>query len=174
MLQMAGKKNHAKLRIMDYPAHARGHYPAHAGGLICHSAPEQDYIIKHCARRFIFAADSLNLFDPSLPFKEVAKFLPDQTGQTECFEAFTLEHIREEMGLYPFLLSCHLCFAQMFDDTQRRAFLDLPYSELYADIAEWEKAVAAGEVEEDSFPPKFHSLMGIALKLPDLKKVVVV
>ena len=42
--------------------------------------------------------------------------------------------------------------------------MDLPYSELYADIAGWEKAVAAGEVEEDSFPPNFHSMMSTALK----------
>ena len=100
----------------------------------------------------------------------MSKFLPDRTGQTECFEACTLEHIREEMGLDLFLLLYHLCFAQMFDDTQRQAFLDLPYSELYVDIAEWAKAVAAGEVEEDSFPPNFHSMMSIALRLPDLRK----
>ena len=119
MLQIARRK-----RVKAYPARAGG--PAHAGGLISHNAPEKNYIIKHCTRHFILAADSLNVFDPSLPFKEVAKFWPDQTGQTECFEAFTLEHIREEMGLEPFLLSCHLCFAQMFDSNQRQASLDLP------------------------------------------------
>ena len=100
----------------------------------------------------------------------MSKFLPDRTGQTECFEACTLKQIRDEMGLDPFLLSCHLCFAQMFDDTQRQAFLDLPYSELNADIAEWENAVAAGEVEEDSFPPNFHSMMSTALKLPNPRR----
>ena len=74
------------------------------------------------------------------------------------------------MGLDPFLVSRHLCFAQMFDSNQRQALLDLPYSELNADIAEWENAVAAGEVEEDQFPPNFHSMMSIALKLPDPRR----
>ena len=69
------------------------------------------------------------------------------------------------LGLNPFILSCHACFAQMFSDDQLQEFLKLGYSELYAEIVEWEKIKAAGEAGEDSFPPNFHSLLSWALKL---------
>ena len=40
MLEMARRKHLGQLRIKGYPAHVGG--PAHAGGLISHSAPEKN------------------------------------------------------------------------------------------------------------------------------------
>ena len=117
-------------------------------GLILNSVAGKDYIVKHCTRRFILAADSLNVLDVSIAYKDASKFLPDQTGQTELFEKLTLRHIRMEMGLNPF----HLVVIRVFyTDVQLRSaqlheFLKPAYSELYAEVAGWEKVRHPGKL----------------------------
>ena len=120
-------------------------------------------MVKHVTRRFIIAADSLNVFDAKVTLEEAMKYLPDQTGQTGILQKLTFGRIKREMGCDPIFLSCHLCFAQMFTDTQFNAFLALNYSELYAEVGKWERLKVARQDVEDSFPPDFFTLIKTAI-----------
>ena len=128
----------------------------------------KDYIVKHATRHFILAADSQNVLNSSTTFKDASKFLPDQTGKTALLGDLTLLHIKMELGLNPFILSCHACFAQMFSEEQLQQFISLKYSELSAGIYAWEKVLAAGTPDEDSSPPNFHTLVSTALERQDI------
>ena len=72
---------------------------------------DSDYLVKHCARRFIIAVDSLHVFDDNVTLRDAMKYLPDQAGQTEAWHDLTFSRIRKETGCDPIFLSCHLCCA---------------------------------------------------------------
>ena len=80
------------------------------------SDAESDYLVKHCTRHFIIAADSLNAFDDNVTLRDAMKYLPDQTSQTGGLHDLTFARIKKEIGCDPIFLSCHLCFAQKFTD----------------------------------------------------------
>ena len=135
------------------------------GGLIGKSDDSIDYTLKHATRQFIIAADSLSVFDLDVTFAEASKFLPNRTGQVAELGELTLAHIRKELGVDPLFLSCHACFAQMFTEDHLRAFLDLPYSELYADLAASEESRLDGGDAPAAASPTFYSLVSAALKM---------
>ena len=133
--------------------------------MVAGSELELDYLVKHCTRHFIIAADSLNAFDDNVTLRDAMKYLPDQTSQTEALHDLTFARIKKEMGCGPIFLSCHLCFAHQFAETELEAFLNLDYQRLYTKIAKWEKYKAKNGYVEDSLPPNFYSLVKAALAL---------
>ena len=50
----------------------------------------------------------------------------------------------------------------MFLERDLQAFLALNYSELYIEIAKWERLRVTGQDVEDSFPPNFSTLVKTA------------
>ena len=91
------------------------------------------------------------------------QYLPDRTAQVDALRQYTLGQVRKELGCDPFLVSCHLCFAQSFSEDQLKKFLALKYSDLNQALGEWDGEPSTGVMDEDSFPPNFHYLVQTAL-----------
>ena len=129
------------------------------------SKKESDYIVKHCTRHFLIAADRLNLFDDSTTLGDAMKYLPDETGQVEAsLKPWTLGAIREVMGVDPIFFSCNLCFAQTFKPAELQKILELTYAEMYEALGKWEREKEKAKFDrEDSFPPNFHTLVKTAI-----------
>jgi len=140
------------------------------GDLASHSKVDGDYIVKHVTRHFILAADSLNVFDENVTMEQAMRYLPDKTAQVNALSQYTLGQVRKDLGCDPFLVSCHLCFAQSFGEDKLNAFLALNYSELEHTIGAWDGEASKVVTDEDSFPPNFHFLVQKALVKKNQRK----
>ena len=98
------------------------------------------------------------------------QYLPDRTAQVDALRQYTLGQVRKELGCDPFLVSCHLCFAQSFGEDKLNKFLALKYSELEHTIGAWDGEASKVVMDEDSFPPNFHFLVQTALAKKDQRK----
>ena len=91
------------------------------------------------------------------------QYLPDRTLQVDALRQYTLGHVRKELGRNPFLVSCHLCFAQSFSEDKLNEFLALKYGDLDQALGTWDGEASKGAVNGDFFPPNFHYLVQTAL-----------
>ena len=114
----------------------------------------------HITRHFIIAADRLNVFDyKTLCYKDIQDYLPDVTRQAGKVANLTLAHIKDNLGLDPFHISCHLCFASQIPEEELLAVLKLPYASLYEPIGKWIASLLITGPVLDSHPPNLHSLL---------------
>jgi len=119
------------------------------------------YVVPHITRHFILAADKLNVFDyKHLYYRDIEEYVPDVTKQAACKVAhLTLASIKDDFGLDPFHISCHLCFASQIDTEDLRAVLKLPYASFYEPIGKWITRLPAAGPMLHSHPPNLHSLL---------------
>ena len=98
------------------------------------------YIVPHIVRQFILAADQLKAFAyEGLYYKDIAEYVPDVTKQAGKVGNLTLARIKDDLGLDPLYLSCHLCFAHQIPQEDLQVVLDLPYRDLYEPLGKWYK-----------------------------------
>ena len=108
----------------------------------------------------MLAADRLNVFNyETLRYKDIEEHVPDVTNQASKVANLTLARIKDDFGLDPFYISCHLCFAKQIDEPDLEAVLKLPYVNLYEPIGKWILSQSTTPREEDSHPPNVASLI---------------
>jgi len=118
------------------------------------------YTVPHIVRQFILAADLLKVFDYNcLLYKDIEEYVPDVTKQAGKVGNLTLARIKDELGLDPFYLSCHLCFAHQIPQEDLQVVLDLPYRDLDEPLKKWYKDLQTKVKSVDSHPPNLHSLL---------------
>ena len=118
------------------------------------------YVVPHIVRHFMLAADRLNVFNyETLCYKDIEEHVPDVTQQAGNVANLTLARIKDDFGLDPFHISCHLCFASQIAEEDLRAVLKLPYASLYEPIGKSIASLPAAGPVLDSHPPNLHSLL---------------
>ena len=136
------------------------------------------YIVPHITRHFILAADKLGLFDyKSLNYRDIAEYVPDVTSQADKVANFTLAAIKDNFGLDPFHLSCHLCFAHQFKHEDLLPVLQLSYANLYEPIGKSIASKLGAVPTSDVVPLNLHALLQALMtkttstrKAPDMAK----
>ena len=118
------------------------------------------YVAPHIVRHFMLAADRLNVFDyETLRYRDIEEYVPDVTNQATKVANLTLARIKDDLGLDPWYISCHFCFAKQVAEPDLEAVLKPPYVNLYEPIGKWIISLSTTPREDDSHPPNVASLI---------------